>query len=241
MRIVIIILMLFSVSAEAQFLWKNDTLIYKNGDGDTVFFNRKNIAFKSTLSDNVIMYKKLGSAIISHTVDFPLAYCNTSSNLTDGQLRFTALQPLSEPVTLTGLKVYARVQGAYTGDNNNRVGLYSYAPGTGTLTLVASSDNNATLWTGAANSVQNIPFSATYNAAPGIYFAAILYNNSVQTTAPALATGTALNNGAMAGTAYGFSNSAKLYGTVNTQTNLPSTIAMSSITAATAPTWVALY
>jgi len=197
-------------------------------------------SYKPIFTDNVDIYRTIGSSIIAQTIDFPLQYCNTSSNLTDGQIRFTCISmPMSG--IITGIKVYTRVLGVYTGDNNNRVGLYSYAPATGTLTLVASSDNNSTLWTNAANSVHNIPFSTTYNAAPGIYYAALLYNNSAQTTAPALATGTALNNAAMAGTAYGFSNSAKLYGTVNTQTNLPSTIAMSSITAATAPTWVALY
>lgn len=223
-----VIFLLFPIFMAAQ----TDSVVVKVAVGQR--------SYKPIFTDNVDIYRAIGSSILAHTVDFPLAYCNTSSNLTDGQLRLSCISmPMSG--NITGLKVYVRVQGNYTGDNNNRVGLYSYAASTGTLTLVASSDNSGTLWTSAANSVQNIPFSATYNAAPGIYYAAILYNNSAQTTAPALATGTALNNAAMAGTAYGFSNSAKLYGTVNTQTNLPSTIAMSSVTAATAPTWMALY
>lgn len=239
MRIVIFY-MLISTSAFSQFRLKGDTLIYANGTGDTVRINQTNQAIKQMLNDNVVAYRALGSGVIAQTVDFPLQYCNVASGLTDGQIRFIAVQ-LPVSTTLTGIKVYVRTLGVYTGDNNNIVGLYSYAAGTGTLTLVASSSNSSTLWTSAANAVQNIPFSSTYAAQPGTYYVALLYNRSAQTTAPAFASGTALNNAAMAGTAFGFSNSAKLYGTVNTQTSLPATIAMTSITASTAPLWVSIY
>jgi hypothetical protein len=84
------------------------------------------------------------------------------------------------------------------------------------------------------------PFSSTYAASAGIYFAAFIYNNSAQTTAPTLASGVALNNLAMSSTAMGFTNSAKLHGTSN-GTDLPSSIAMSSITASVIPSWVGGY
>lgn len=177
----------------------------------------------------------LGSPFLAQTVGFPIQYSNTSSALTDGQIRYTAVY-LSKSSTITGIRVYSRTAGNYTGDNNNRVGLYSYS--SGTLTLVASSANTSNLWTSAANAYQTISFSSTYAAAPGIYFVALIYNNSAQTTAPALASGTALNNAAMASMA--FTNSAKLFGT-STGTDLPASIAMSSVTASTAPTWVAFY
>ena len=239
MRIVILLL-LISTSTFGQFRVKGDSLIYANGTGDTVRINQTNQQIKQMFNDNVVSYKALGSAIVAQTVDFPLQYCNVASGLTDAQIRFTAVQ-LPVSTTITGVKVYVRTQGAYTGDNNNMVGLYAYAAATGTLTLVASSTNTAALWTAAANAVLSIPFSSTYAATSGVYYVGIIYNNSAQTTAPALASGTALNNAAMAGTAFGFSNSAKLYGSVNTQTSLPNTIAMSSVTASTAPLWVALY
>lgn len=180
-------------------------------------------------------YQALGSRIKCQTVGSPLQLANTSSALTDGQIRWVAVY-LDKAATLTGLSVYMRTAGSYTGDNNNRVGLYTYSAGT--LTLVASSTNNSTLWTAAGNAFLNVNFSSTYSAAQGLYFAAILYNNSAQTTAPAIATGTALNNAAMAN--IGFTNSAKLYGTSN-GTDLPASIAMSSITASTATTWIGLF
>lgn len=182
-----------------------------------------------------LAYQALGSPFKAQTVGVPIQAANTSSNLTDGQVRWVAVY-LPVAATLTGIRVYVRVLGSYTGDNNNRIGLYSYSGGT--LTLVASSANSATLWTSAANAFQSIAFSSTYAAAAGIYFVALLFNNSAQTTAPALASGTALNNAAMATLA--FTNSAKLYGTSNA-TDLPASIASSAITATTVTTWAALY
>lgn len=178
----------------------------------------------------------LGSTHKAYTVGQPLPYCNTTSTLTDAQIRGSAIY-LSKPQTLTGIKLWMRTAGAYTGDAVNGVALYSYSAGT--LTKVAESANTASLWTATANAFITVPFSATYTAQPGIYFACLLYNNSAQTTAPAVATGIALNNGGMA--TQDFTNSAKLYFTINTQTTLPASIAMSSTVAATAPTWMALY
>lgn len=181
-------------------------------------------------------YAALGSPFLAQTVGSPIQLANTSSALTDAQIRFQAVY-LAKAATITGVRVYSRTAGVYTGDANNKVGLYSYSGGT--LTLVASSTNSASLWTGTANAFQTIAFSATYSASAGIYFVALLYNNSAQTTAPSIASGTALNNAAMATLA--FTNSAKLYGTLATQTDLPASQAMSGITAATTTTWVALY
>lgn len=188
-------------------------------------------------SNDLLAYTALGSPILSETVNQPLAFSNTSTALVDGQVKYEAVY-LPKSATITGAKLYVRVLGSYTADNNNRVGLYTYL--NGTITLVASSANNAALWTSAANAVQTIPFSSTYVASPGIYFVAFLYNNSAQVTAPALASGVALNNLVMGSTVYGFTNSAKLHGTSNAA-DLPSSIAMSSITSSIIPSWVAIY
>lgn len=177
----------------------------------------------------------LGSPFLTETVGFNLLSCNTSTALTDGQVKYTAVY-LPKAATITGIKVYVRTQGSYTGDNENRVGLYTYS--SGALTLVASSANSASLFTAAANAYQTIPFSATYAAQVGIYFVGIIYNNSAQTTAPTFAHATALNNAAM--TSLGFTNSAKLYGTSNSAT-LPASINMSAITGTVGVAWIALY
>lgn len=181
-------------------------------------------------------YAAGGSPWLAETLLFPLVYCNTSTALVDNTVRYVPLY-LAKAATLTGIRVYVRTQGSYTGDNNNRVGLYSYSGGT--MTLVASSANSATLWTSAANAFQTIAFSSTYSAAAGLYFVGLLYNNSAQTTAPTLAGGTAFNNAAMV--TFQGSNSIKYFGTVGTMNDLPSSQTMSGVTGSTASYWVAFY
>lgn len=184
---------------------------------------------------NYEAYAALGGGVKASAVDILPTQATGAVTFTNSQLRIVALF-INKPTTLTGVKVWVRTQGSYTGNLNNKVGLYSYSGGT--LTLVASSTNDADLWKASANTYQSVPFSSTYNAAPGIYFVATLWNASATTTAPAFG-GVTLTNAAMAD--LGFSNSAKLYGVLNTQGDLPSTLAMSSVTAAISPTWVGVY
>ena len=196
-------------------------------------------AFGNKLSDNTntLAYAALGSAFLAETVGQNLSLANVSTNMTDNQIKYTAVY-LPKAATITGAKFYVRVLGSYTPDQNNRIGLYSYSGGT--LTLVASCANTAALWTSGANAIQTIPFTTPYAAAAGIYYVAFLYNNSAQVTGPALGSCVALNNAAMSGTAYGFANSAKLHGT-STGNDIPASIAMTAITASTITSWVALY
>ena len=191
-----------------------------------------------TVYPDYLAYAALGSPILAETVNFPLGMCNTAVSLTDNQLKLQSVY-LTKSATLTGIKVYMRTSGNYTGDNNNRVGLYSYSGGT--LTLVASSANNSTLWTAANNGILTIPFSSTYAASSGLYYVAVMYNQSAQTTAPQIAGPIAINNLVMQSTAYGFANSAKLNGTVAAQNDLPATQAMTGVTSATSVIYVALY
>lgn len=211
-------------------MWYNSTtleMMARINGGNTILSNRDN---------EVLAYQALGSSAAAETVGLRLIEANTSTALVDNTVRFCPVY-LEKAKTLTGIKVYVRTQGNYTADNNNRIGLYSYSGGT--LTLVASSTNSGTLWTSAANAFQTINFSSTYAAAPGIYYVGLLYNNSAQTTAPTLGGGIAMNNAAMA--AMDFTNSAKLWGTLSGQNNLPSSQASSGITGATASYWVILY
>lgn len=194
------------------------------------------VNYTGTMTTSVNVYNLLGSPIVGETFGLPLWTANTSTALVDNTVRFVPVL-LEKAKTLTGVKVYSVTAGSYTGDNNNRVGLYSYSGGT--LTLVASSTNSASLWTATANTVQSIAFSSTYAARPGIYFVGLLYNQSAQTTAPSLAGGVAMGN--LARSALDFTNSAKLFGTLGTSNDLPSSQAMSGITGVTASYWVALY
>ena len=248
-RIFLIITVLFSLSSHGQeWLIINNGLYLKSGNDTTYFGSHELFTSTSMMVDHIqqakvntdiLAYQLLGSVAVAETVGQKLMYSNVATPLVDGQIKYTAIC-LPKYEQLDGVRVYVRTLGAYTGDNNNRVGLYSYNLATGLLTLVASSANTAQLWTSAANAGQTIPFTEPYHAGPGIYYVAFIYNQSAQTTAPGLASGVALNNLAMAGTAYNFSNSAKLYGT-STGTNLPATINMSAITASVIPNWVAVY
>lgn len=246
--LVIISLGVITTVQSQEWIIINNGLYLKNGN-DTVYFGSHSQAEatmmmvdhiqQAKVNIDILAYQMLGCVAVAETVGQKLMYSNVSTALVDGQIKYTAVC-LPKFEVLDGIRVYVRVLGSYTGDQNNRVGLYSYNINTGLLTLVASSANSATLWTSAANAGQTIPFSASYNASPGIYFVAFIYNNSAQTTAPSLASGIALNNVAMGSTAYGFTNSAKLYGT-STGTDLPATINMSGITASLIPSWVAIY
>ncbi len=131
--------------------------------------------------------------------------------------------------TITGVKWWQVVQGVYTANNYNGVGLYTYSGGT--LTLVASSTNDGNIWKGGTGSMQTKAFSSTYSAAAGVYYIGAIYCTSAQTTAPQIGTGTVKNSGIIGD----FTNSARINSHYNTQTSLttPITISVTTATVAT--------
>jgi hypothetical protein len=147
-----------------------------------------------------------------------------------------AMDWLEVGATITGVKFYQMTAGSYTADQTNQVGLYSYSGGT--LTLVASSANNGSLWTGTANTYITAAFSTPYVAAAGQYFVGFVYNSSAQTVAPAIRTAGSLDNANLQ--TMDFTNSAKLYGRA-TGNALPSTVTMSSLTEDSSRPWFEIY
>jgi hypothetical protein len=144
------------------------------------------------------------------------------------------LQPvyLYEQTILTGVKWVQVTQGAYTGSNYNGIGLYTYSAGT--LTCVASSSNLATFWSTFANGTMgsaSFSFGSNYNAAAGLYYIAAVWNQTgAITTNPVIGQGLATTTTTFT---FDFTNSAK--GTSRTTnavtTALPTSVAMSNITA----------
>lgn len=182
-------------------------------------------------------FTALGSPIKYQAVGVPLQLANSSDPLLDNRARFIGVYVPTAGV-ITGIKVLPTVLGNYTGDNNNRIGLYSY-DSAGTLTLVASSANNANLWTSAANAIQTIPFSAPYNlVTPGMYFVALLYSNSAVVANPQFATYTGVSIGQ---SAIDFTFNAKLYSTILGMNDLPANQGFAGLTATSTAIWVALY
>lgn len=182
----------------------------------------------------------LGSELKGETVACSFSNASASSGNAythvDAQLIVSAMW-LPKPQTLTGIKFWQITQGVFTGDQTNSIALYTYSAGT--ITKVAESANNANIWKGASGSMQSVPFASTYVATAGIYFAGLLYNNSAQTTAPILATGTAMPQAAM--NAADLTNSAKLSSTLSARTTQPTSQAMSGLSSANARIWLGFY
>lgn len=187
--------------------------------------------FNNKPSDDVVI---LGQQGLGSTVKSVGLACRTWGNitlqtaLTDGSIFLIAIY-LPQSATITGVKWWQNVQGNYTADNENRVGLYSYSGGT--LTLVASSTDDGNLWKGASASVQSKAFTTPYVASVGVYFIGLLYNSSAQPTPPQIGSAPNKLNGGLGD----FTNSAKFNSSI-ASTTLSSSIAMSG-TSTTQGNW----
>jgi hypothetical protein len=193
-----------------------------------------------TSANNVLRtYQALGSGLVAQTCGLSADRITTSgATIADGYVTFIALEYLRVAQTITGVKWWQSIIGNYTSNNNNKVGLYSYSGGT--LTLVASSADDGTLWkTFASGSLGNKAFSASYAAAAGQYYVGLIYNQSAVVTAPTLGVAANMVNAAVQ--SLDFTNSAKLQGIITGQTDLPATQAMSGVTAIVNQTWVGVY
>lgn len=186
--------------------------------------------------NNQAAYAALGSEIKQWSVLFDLCQVFNQSNMANQTLKLIAVYIPKETV-ITGIAYMMAQSGNYTANNNNRLGLYSYAGGT--LTLVASCANDAALWTATSAVVTKKPFTAAYTAAPGIYFIALLYCRSAEVTAPAM-----LSSGSTASSAFqtmDFTNSALLQGNKAGTTNLTSPLNINTFSSTTTWIWCAVY
>jgi len=126
----------------------------------------------------------LGSTIVAQTIGGQIANLIANTQLADGTIKFNAVW-IPSAQTITGVKWYQNVIGNYTADNYNGIGLYSYSGGT--MTLVASTTNDGNVWqTATGGTFGSKAFSSPYAASAGLYFVALLYNSSAQTSAPNL-------------------------------------------------------
>lgn len=186
-------------------------------------------------SDADLLRAALGSAIKWET-PWKVENIVQTVNLSDAfQYCFPIV--VKKPTLLTGLKFYLTVQGSFTGDNNNQVGLYSF-DGT-TLTLAASCTDDANIFKGTAQAYTTKAFTSTYLAMPGIYYGSFLYNNSAQTTAPAI--GGMSNNQGNAVNGLDFANGAGLSLIKGATTVLPASIAASAMTTNQNRLWLGVY
>lgn len=183
--------------------------------------------------EETLKYQAMGSTIVAQ--NYHASVMNTSANLVDTRASFYAIW-LPKAATLNGVKWYQNTQGNYTGDQNNRVGLYSYSAGT--LTLQTSCANDANLYKAASNTFTSKAFASTYPATAGLYYVCFLYNQSAEVTAPALGQRPVPH---AATATIDFTNSAKSAGWIAAQTDLPTPQSISGLTAENNAVWVALY
>lgn len=178
----------------------------------------------------------LGSTILAEPITGDVYKTSSSTNLTDGQVRWVAVY-IPRSMTITGVKFMQQTQGSYTADNYNGVGLYSYSGGN--LTLVASSTDDGNIWKATSFTWSSKAFSSTYAASAGLYFVALLYNSSAQTTAPALRANQ-LSSDLL--NTVDFTNTAKAGSSLTGQTGFPAgPTAMSTLTTNSAIPYLALY
>ena len=186
-------------------------------------------------NDFLRILQALGSDIkgLSYGCGYP---SDNFIQLSDNYIHLSAVW-LPVAATITGVRYYVSQQGAFTGDNENRIGLYTWS--SGTLTLVASSADDANIWK-ASTGFATKAFSSTYAASAGLYFVWGLYNYSAQTTAPRLATGGTILFAAAA-TLMGMANTSKVSMNQNPHNTLPSSITVSATSNQAQNIWFALY
>lgn len=190
----------------------------------------------ATANTDLLAYAAMGSVIKALPVGLSLVTgTNSTQTLSDGRTHYVAVY-LSTPQTITGIKLYQATAGDYTADNYNGVGLYSVSGGT--LTLRASSSDDGNIWKATANTIITKAFATPYAAPAGLYYIAILYNQSAQTTAPIIR-GAASNTNVLA---FDFANTLFISGTISSQNALATpTIESSTIAAYSVVPFGALY
>ena len=186
----------------------------------------------------LLAMQAMGSSIKGYNLSCPIiSQIINSTLLTSGNVLLNAIY-LQKPATITGIKFFQVAQGNYTANNYNGVGLYSVSGGT--LTLVASSTNDGTIWKGTANTWQSKAFTTPYSAPAGLYFTATIFASSSTAATPSIGIGPASSN-TTALKAFDFANGLKITHFISGQSSLPSTITSSSTTYASGNYGVYLY
>lgn len=166
----------------------------------------------------------LGSSIKAFPLRGRIGDLTSSSTLLTQTVYYTAIN-IYKDMTVTGLMTWQNVNGVFTANNYNGVGLFSYSGGT--LTKIAESTNDLALWTGGASVWKTIPFSAPVILSKGVYYAAALRCSTAAGTAPTVL---AFGNFLTANIAFDFTNSAFLGAVGTGVTALPSSITASALT-----------
>ncbi len=213
------------------------SIIYPKSDGKWYTKNPDGNEYEiSKITPSLGVYAALGGTIKAEVMGLTVANISITGALTSQLFKIFAVH-LPVAATLTGVRWWHVIQGVYTANNYNGVGLYTYSGGT--LTLVASSTDDGNIWKAAANTWSSKAFSNTYAAAAGLFFVGNLYCSSAQTTAPTIGAGSAITNAALS--PVDFTNSARFIAQAASLTALPSSQAMSGLSAASGVLYFGIY
>jgi len=191
----------------------------------------------ATLTNAVKAMNLGGSPIVAETFGMMgIISITGASALGSGSPGYCAIY-INKRTTLTGAVFFSAVQGNFTANNTNSIGLYSYSGGT--ITKIAETANDGNIWKNTSNTWVQVPFSSTVTVAPGLYFIAACYSSSSQTTAPSIGRGNIMLSGAQNSPLT--TNSFKLYSFRTGQTTLPSTESMSNLSNLATPFYIAVY
>jgi hypothetical protein len=150
---------------------------------------------------------------------------------------FVAAIWIPHSMTITGVGFIPRTPGDFTGDNENKIGLYSHSAGT--LTKVAESANDQTIWKATTQVLKQVPFTSPYAATgEGLFFVAGLCNYSAVVTPPTIY---GADTAAWGTKSLGFTNSQLLFGSANNNATLPNSISSASLAGTTRRPYFILY
>lgn len=169
--------------------------------------NQATLAGGTVSGRTLKIYNALGSTTKAETMGMEPSMVTGGNGLNSGYGYFQAVW-LPTAATVTGIRWFQTTAGNYTGDSSNQVGLYTWAAGV--LTRVAVSTDDATIWKATANTWSSKAFSGTYSAAAGLFYIAILYHSSAQSTQPAIGAMSTSGNAALS--TMDFSNSSATFG-----------------------------
>lgn len=200
--------------------------VLRGGTGATTALRARNNLNVNTLID---VYTLLGSVNLSKSLNIGVNNITTSQTMTSGQFVATAVDLMPGGTSVTGVKWWQDAQGVFNAGTNNKIGLYKDS--VGTLVLVDSCANDTTLWDGASSTWVSKAFTQPFTTvANTVYYVGYIYMVSgTASTTPTLGASPAMRSSLQKG--YDFTNSRKINAAISGQTNLPLTIAQSTMTA----------
>ena len=167
-------------------------------------------------------YQALGSTFKSILMaNTTISSISTTVAMATGQFRAIAVY-VPVGATITGVRWWQGVQGAFTASGENRFALFSYSGGT--LTRIAQTINSDLVWeTAVTNGWTSFAFDSPVVISAGLYYVAALFNGGA--TVPTV--GIVPNSFNASVNIGDFTNSAKLSLLLASQTTMPVSVSMS--------------